>query len=332
MQSEEQARTAGSPAANVVDFFDMVAIGEAMVEFNQTGQSGSRTYLQGFGGDTSNAVIAASRQGAKCAYVTRVGDDDFGHMCLDLWRTEGVDTSAIGIDASAHTGVYFVRHDERGHSFNYLRAGSAASHMQPGDVPQQLLKNTRYLHVSGISQAISASATETVLHAMRVARLAGAQVSYDPNLRLKLWPLERAREVILASMALCDHFLPSLDDVQRLSGLTDPREIVAWCHHNGAKTVVLKLGREGSLASDGQHCVPVAAHSVQTVDATGAGDCFDGSYLARLATGADALAAARWASAAAALATTGYGAVEPLPRPAQIVGLLAADSSSTRTT
>ena len=130
-------------------------------------------------------------------------------------------------------------------------------------------------------------------------------------------------------MPLCDHFLPSLDDVQLLSGLTEPREIVAWCHRMGAKTVVLKLGQQGSLVSDGQRCVPVPAHAIQAIDATRAGDCFDGSYLARLATGADALAAAQWASAAAALATTGYGAVDPLPNPARINQLIEATSSQT---
>jgi 2-dehydro-3-deoxygluconokinase len=306
--------------------FDIVAIGEAMVEFNQTGDGGGRTYLQGFGGDTSNAVVAASRQGARSAYVTRLGDDDFGRMCLELWRTEGVDTSAVAIDTAAHTGIYFVRHDERGHSFSYLRAGSAASRMQPADVPEAVLRNTKILHVSGISQAISPSATESVRHAIDIARSAGATISYDPNLRLKLWPLERAREVIAATIPLCDQFLPSLDDVQLVSGLSEPRDIVAWCHRMGAKTVVLKLGRQGSLVSNGQDCVPVAAHSVNAVDATGAGDCFDGSYLGRLAAGADPVSAARWASAAAALATTGFGAVDPLPRSDQIRHLLAAAS------
>ena len=170
MQSHEQSGPTSPREPGTNALFDIVAIGEAMVEFNQTGDRGGRTYLQGFGGDTSNALIAASRQGARCAYVTRLGDDDFGRMCLNLWHTEGVDTSAVGIDSAAHTGVYFVRHDASGHSFSYLRAGSAASRMQPGDVPEQLLENTRFLHVSGISQAISASATETVLRASRATR------------------------------------------------------------------------------------------------------------------------------------------------------------------
>lgn len=302
--------------------FDIVAIGEAMVEFNQTGARSSRNYLQGFGGDTSNAVIAASRQGAHCAFVTRLGDDDFGRLLLELWAQEGVNAESVGIDASAATGIYFVRHDEHGHSFSYLRAGSAASRMQPIDVPAALLQRTKVLHVSGISQAISRSATETVARAIDVASKAGALISYDPNLRLKLWPLDVAREAIVATLAQCDHFLPSLDDVQLVSGLTDPGDIVAWSHRMGAKTVVLKLGRQGSLVSDGTRRVAVPAHAVNAVDATGAGDCFDGSYLAQLASGADSVSAAQWASAAAALATTGYGAVDPLPTPAQIRQLI----------
>jgi 2-dehydro-3-deoxygluconokinase len=302
---------------------DVLAIGEPMVEFNQTGGGDSRQYLQGFGGDTSNAVIAASRQGARCAYFTRLGEDDFGAMLRQLWAREGVAADAVQRDPQAHTGIYFVRRDASGHSFSYLRAGSAASRMRPQDLPQELLRACRFLHVSAISQAISASATETVAQAIALARAAGAQVTYDPNLRLRLWPLERAREVILATIPQCDHFLPSLDDVRPLCGLEDPQEIVRWCHAQGAGTVVLKLGVQGCLVSQGEGIVAVPAHKVGAVDATGAGDCFDGSYLARLAAGDDALSAARWATAAAALATTGYGAVDPLPRPQQVRELLA---------
>ena len=149
---------------------DIVAIGEALVEFNQTGEGSGRTYLQGFGGDTSNALIAAVRQGATGSYFTRLGDDEFGRMCLQLWRDEGVDAREVLIDATAATGIYFVRHGKEGHTFSYLRAGSAASLVQPSDVPAQLIERARFLHVSGISQAISASATDTVFHAIRVAK------------------------------------------------------------------------------------------------------------------------------------------------------------------
>src|SRR5437867_2692628 len=106
----DEIQTAGRA---VVRSIDIVAIGEAMVEFNQTSQADGRTYLQGFGGDTSNALIAAARQGAKGAYVTKLGDDEFGRMCLELWRDEGIDTEGVGIDTSASTGTYFVRHASR---------------------------------------------------------------------------------------------------------------------------------------------------------------------------------------------------------------------------
>ena len=293
-----------------------------MVEFNQT-DAGARTYLQGFGGDTSNALIAAARQGARGAYITKLGDDEFGRMCLDLWRNEGIDTEGVGIDPASPTGIYFVRHGENGHTFSYLRAGSAASRMRPDDIPASLIQRARYLHVSGISQAISASATEAVFHAVRIARSAGVKVSYDPNLRLKLWPLERAREVIVATLPLVDYFLPSLDDVRLVSGLDDPTAILEWCHRQGARNVVFKLGKAGSWVSDETGRTPVAAFPVDAVDATGAGDCFDGSLLARLAAGDEIVAAARWASAAAALTTTGYGAVAPLPTAEQVAQFMA---------
>ena len=306
---------------------DIVAIGEALVEFNQTGEGSGRTYLQGFGGDTSNALIAAVRQGATGSYFTRLGDDEFGRMCLQLWRDEGVDAREVLIDATAATGIYFVRHGKEGHTFTYLRTGSAASLVQPSDVPAQLMARARFLHVSGISQAISASATDTVFHAIRVAKAAGVKVAYDPNLRLKLWPLDRARAVISATIPLVDYFLPSLDDVRLVSELDDPTSILDWCHRRGARNVVLKLGREGSIVSDGDRRTPIAAFPVDAVDATGAGDCFDGSFLARLAAGDEPVSAARWASAAAALTTTGYGAVAPLPTAADVARFMESASS-----
>jgi 2-dehydro-3-deoxygluconokinase len=292
--------------------FDVLALGEGMVEFNQT-RAGQASYLQGFGGDTSNAVIAAARAGAKTAYLTRVGDDWCGQRLLELWRREGVDVSGVELADDAPTGIYFVTHGPQGHEFGYQRKGSAASRMTPAWLPCTVLSLTNYFHTSGISLAISATARETALEAMRYARAHGAQVSLDSNLRLKLWTLEQARASITDAIGLCDVFLPSIDDVSALFGLSDPQAIVGRCHALGARQVVLKLGAAGCLVSDGAHCQPLAAHTVQVVDATGAGDCFAGNLLARLCAGDALFEAARWANAAAALAVQGFGAVAPLP-------------------
>jgi len=308
--------------------YDVVALGEAMVEFNQIPQGDGRMYLQGFGGDTSNTTIAAARQGARCAYVSLVGNDALGDMCLALWKTEGVDVSAVQVRDDAPTGVYFVRHDADGHHFSYLRRGSAASRIQPGDLPPKLIGNTQYLHVTGISQAISSSALQTVGAAINMARAAGARVSYDPNLRFALWSLEDARPTVIQTIASTDEFLPGQEELAKLSGLQAPEDLVAWAHQQGAKVVVMKMGVQGALVSDGRTMQKIAAFPVKAVDATGAGDCFNGAYLARRARGEDVFTSARWAVASAALSTQGYGAVAPLPTEARVAEFLNAAKST----
>ena len=302
---------------------DIVSIGEPLLEFNQT-TPGEPRYLQGFGGDSSNMIIAATRSGARTAYVTKVGDDEFGRMFRELWAAEGVDTRGVATDPQAHTAVYFVSHGPQGHVFSYLRAGSAASRMRPEDLPLDLVRSARFVHASGISMAISSSACEAVLAAFDAGRNAGAKISFDSNLRLKLWPLARARATIGAAAAMADYFFPSIDDAAALSGLDDPDANLDWAHRLGAKQVFLKLGADGVIASDGARRERIARHRVNAVDATGAGDCFCGAALARLAAGDSLFDAARYANAAAALATTGFGAVAPLPRPDAVRNLLKA--------
>ena len=301
----------------VHDGLDIVALGEPLIEFNQTQARDPRAYVQGFGGDTSNMAIAAARLGARAGYVTRLGGDSFGRLFRELWAEEGVDMQGVAIDADAATGVYFVTHGAQGHEFSYLRASSAASRMRPETLPLDVVRSARLLHVSGISQAISASACDTVFAAIDEASAAGALVTYDPNLRLKLWPLPRARATILATMGRCDWCVPSLDDALVLFG-GDAAGAVAACHRAGARGVVLKLGAEGCIVSDGVRQQHVPAHRVTPVDATGAGDCFDGAFATRLLAGDDPFAAAAYANIAAALATTGFGAVAPLPRDADV--------------
>lgn len=300
---------------------DIVSLGEPLYEFAQIPGEG-RKYLQGFGGDTSNAAIAAARQGAKVAYVTRLGDDEFGKQFMALWREEGLDISGIGIDPEAHSGVYFIHYGPQGHVFSYLRAGSAASRMRPEHLPLELIRSARFLHASAISQAISANACDTVFAAIEAAKGAGAKFCYDSNLRLRLWSLARAKAIIASTIPLADFFLPSLDDVKALSGRDAPEAIIDWAHGLGARNVALKLGADGALASDGSRMERLEPHKVTCVDATGAGDCFAGSFLARLARGDDFWKAVSYANAAAALTTTGYGAVAPLPRPAAVAALL----------
>lgn len=294
-------------------FPEILALGEAMIEFNQS-QPGRPEFLQGFGGDTSNFCIAAARQGASTGFVSAIGDDPFGRLLADMWHAENVDTTYVRIDRTAPTGVYFVTHGADGHQFDYLRAGSAASRYAACELPLDALAAAKAVHLSGISLAISTAACDAAFAAIDHARRQGAKVSFDTNLRLKLWPLPRARAVMREALRQTDICLPSWDDVTALTGANDRDAIVDAMLEHGPQVVALKLGKEGAYVATPNERRVVPGFTVEAVDATGAGDCFGGAFVARIVAGDDPFAAARYANAAAALSTTGYGAVAPIPR------------------
>jgi 2-dehydro-3-deoxygluconokinase len=295
---------------------DLLCMGEPMLEFNQlpAGADGTRHYLEGHGGDTSNAAIAAARQGARVGYITALGSDMPGDSFMRLWQREGVDTSTVIRTDRYQTGIYFVTHDQAGHHFLHYRADSAAAMFTVADVPTAAIAAARILYVSGISQGISASACDAVFAAIDTARRNGVKLAYDTNYRSRLWPPARAASVMHAAMAHADYAMPGLEDARTLTGLTDPDAMLDFYLTLGPKVVLLKMGADGAYlaTADGRQRIP--AHTVVPVDATGAGDTFCGSFLARILAGDEAEAAARYAAVAAALKCRGYGAVEPIPR------------------
>ncbi len=303
---------------------DLLCMGEPMLEFNQLPPQpdGSRHYLEGHGGDTSNAAIAAARQGASVGYITALGLDMPGDSFLALWAREGVDAATVTRSDRWQTGVYFVTHDTQGHHFLHYRTNSAAAMYLPADLPQAAIAAARMFYVSGISQGISNSACDAVFAAMDIARRNGVKVAYDTNYRPRLWPPARAAAVMQAAMAQTDFALPGFEDVQTLTGLTNPDAMLDFYLRLGPKVVVLKMGESGAYLATSDHRVRIPKHDVRVVDATGAGDAFCGSFLARILAGDAPERAARYASIAAALKCTGYGAVAPIPRAADVLAVL----------
>ena len=299
---------------------DLLCLGEPMLEFNQQPDG---LYLAGHGGDTSNVAIAAARQGASVGYLTRIGRDTFGESFMELWEHEGVNTCGVEVCPDGHTGIYFVTHGPDGHRFSYHRAGSAASRMTPDFLPRDMIQNAKILHISGISMAISDNAADTVFAAIALAQEAGVTISVDPNLRLKLWPLDRARAMTHAAMAEADIALPGLDDAILLTGKSDPDAIVNFYLDLGAGIVALTLGAEGSLIATVTERRRFSGHAIDAKDATGAGDTFDGSFLAEYLRTGDPFAAGRHANMAAAFSTQGFGAVSPMPRRPEVDAALA---------
>lgn len=301
---------------------DIIALGEPMVELNR--HKGEQHYSVSCGGDVSNAMVAAARSGASTGMATAIGDDEFGRTLLDLWAREGVDASTVKRDAAAPTGIYFVSHSEAGHDFSYRRTGSAASLYGSEDLPGEAIRSAKILHVSGISQAISTRAADAVFDALAMAREAGVLLSYDTNIRLKLWPIARARAVIHEAMTNIDIALPGLDDARLLVGVEDPDAIADRYLSFGARIVALKLGSQGCLIATSEQRLRIPPHRVEPVDATGAGDTFDGAFLAEYLLTGEPFRAGLYANTAAALATQGYGAVDPMPRRDEIMAALRA--------
>jgi len=303
---------------------DLLCMGEPMLEFNQLppGPDGAVHYLEGHGGDTSNAAVAAARQGASVGYITAIGQDAPGDSFITMWAREKVDSATVIRTDRAQTGVYFVTHDAAGHHFLHYRTNSPSALYAASDLPRDAIAAAKMFFASGISQGISTSAADAVFAAIDIAREHGVQVAYDTNYRPRLWPPARAAAVMHAAIARADYVFPGMEDALVLTGLSDPDEILDFYLALGCPVVALKMGEAGAYLADGEYRVHIAPHAVQAVDATGAGDTFCGSFLARILAGDTAEQAARYANVAAALKCTGYGAVAPIPRPHDVLRIL----------
>ncbi|MGY2574232.1 sugar kinase [Vibrio sp. C8] len=303
---------------------DILSFGEPLFEFSQLpGQTEAVSYLSGFGGDTSNFSVSAARQGANVAILAHLGNDVFGDQFVELWEKEGVKTDFVVRNPDAPTGVYFISHDERGHHFTFYRKGSAASLITPQQIPLSAIAEAKLLHTSAITHAISDSSSDAVFEAIEIAKRENTMISFDTNLRLKLWPLSRARAVIHETIRHVDFCMPSLDEAQLLTGLEDANDVADFYLGLGAKTVVLKMGKDGAMVATDDRRFTAGGHSVNTVDATGAGDCFSGAFLSQVVKGKSLEQALTYANCAAALTTTGYGAVAPIPSVEQVLAFQA---------
>jgi 2-dehydro-3-deoxygluconokinase len=297
---------------------DVVTFGETMVLFAAAEQGPLRfasTYTRHTAGTESNFAIGLARLGHRVGWFSRVGDDEFGQYIVNTVRGEGVDTSRVIVDAEAPTGVVFKEKRELGpRKIVYYRRGSAASRLTPSDLDGDYIASARYLHLTGITPALSETARATVFAAAELARARGVPVSFDPNLRLRLWTREQARETMRTLLPLCDLVLPGLDEAELLVGEPDPERAADAIRALGPSTVVVKLGPEGALAvaPEGRVRAP-GVRLERIVDPVGAGDGFAAGFVSGRLRGLDLLESLKIANTVGAFATTVVGDVEGLP-------------------
>lgn len=306
---------------------DVLSIGEPMVELCATSPgrlSVVEEFKRGWGGDTSNFAVATARLGGSAGYVCRLGGDEFGRSFLDLWRREGVDASRVIVEPDGFTAVYIISFTEGGgHDFTYYRAGAAASRYSPRDLDTEYVARAKVLHTSGISLAVSGSLREASLEAMRACREAGGRVSFDVNMRLKLWPLDVARAACGRAVGNSDVVFASVEDTHTLYGVGEPEGAAEKLRSLGAGTAVIKRGGEGCHVSSEEASFDSPGYSVDVVDTTGSGDAFDAAFMLGLLGKWGMEKSAAFANAVGALTVTGLGAVAPIPTRERALGFMA---------
>jgi len=290
-------------------------------------------------GAEANVAVGLARLGHRVAYIGRVGDDGFGKAIVRRLRGEGVDVRRLTVQADAPTGVMLRERRALGAAeVVYHRRGSAASHLGPGDIDRAadagVFDGARWLHLTGITPALSTTARAAALRARDVARDRGLTVSLDVNLRRKLWPDTDAAPVLRELASDADVVLGSPDELAVLVGAdpaADPSELVAAVVADGHAAAVAKLGAQGAIGLQaGGEAVRVDGFAMPfVVDPVGAGDAFCAGFIAGMLDGADLATALRMANGCGALAVAAAGDQAGLPDRAELARLLAGSDPDT---
>ena len=293
----------------------IVAIGEILVEIMATriGQ----TFLEPglFAGPYPSGAPAifadqAARVGAATAMIGCVGPDDFGTLNLNRLAASGVEIGGIRRVPGTTTGSAFVTYRaDGGRDFVYNIANSASAELDAAQLEPALFQGCRYFHVMG-SSLFSPRIASAVRRGVELARAAGAQISFDPNIRKELLGLPEVAATIASVLEVADILLPSDADLEHLCPGQSEAEAARGLLAAGRQMVLLKKGAQGSVYYDADRRVAAAAFPAEEVDPTGAGDCFGGTFVACLALGLPLERALRLANAAGALAVGRKGPME----------------------
>jgi fructokinase len=302
----------------------VVCLGELLIDFVALEHGVSVGDASGFkkapGGAPANVAVAVARLGYESAFLGQVGDDPFGHYLADVLAADKVDVSGLRFSAEARTALAFVSLRADGErSFMFYRNPSADMLMRPEDVALDVLKGKQIFHFGSITLINEPSRSATI-KAAEVARADGLQISYDPNLRLALWPdAEAARAGMLAGLEYATVVKVSEEEVEFLTGSREVSSL--W--RDSIQLIAVTQGVDGATIYTRDSHQHVPGFKVQAVDTTGAGDGFVAGLLVGLLEhkddyGTQLESIVRFANAVGALTTTQLGAIPALPTRADV--------------
>ncbi|MEY9913145.1 2-dehydro-3-deoxygluconokinase [Catenulispora sp. MAP12-49] len=305
---------------------DLVTLGEAMAALSP-GRIGPLRHCRhldlSIAGSEATVAIGVRRLGHSAAWISRLGDDELGALIRSDLQAESVEVHAIA-DTQAPTGLMLKeRRTADIRRVHYYRAGSAASRLQPADLPEGLVESAKILHAGSITPALSPSAAAAVNEAIHRASF----VSFDANFRSKLWSPQDFRHWVLPVLPSIDLLFASTEEARILlaQGDDDPPALAKALRELGPRTVVLTMGAQGAVSTDPEGVHEAAAVQVTEIDPVGAGDSFVAGYLASLLDGADAATRMRSATRVAAFSVAAHGDWEGLPTAAELATATTSD-------
>lgn len=313
---------------------DVVALGELLIDFTENGMSaqGNPLFEANPGGAPCNVLAMLSRLGHKTAFVGKVGQDFFGQQLEKAIREVAIDASGLRRDPEVHTTLALVHNTPDGdRDFSFYRNPGADMMLREDELPESLIKEARIFHFGTLSMTHE-GVRQATKKAIRIAKEAGALISFDPNLREPLWnSLEDAKEQVLYGLGQCDILKISDNEIQWLSGEQDFDAGVRWIRARFSIPLILvSMGRDGSRAYYQDKIVEVKPFlQPTTIETTGAGDTFCACVLHYILlhglqelTETDLWVMLRYANAAASIITTRKGALRVMPKPEEIKRLL----------
>lgn len=309
---------------------DIVTIGEVLIDLTQTGRNeqGIPQFAANPGGAPANLAVAASRLGAKTAFIGKVGADAFGRYLTEVLEENGVDVSGVAVDRTHPTTMAVVSVDASGErDFSFYRSANADVMLTAEDIPDQALQGAAMVHFGSVSLTADPSRSAT-LDAVRRARAMGAVITYDPNYRANLWPdPEAAVAQMKAPLGMVDILKVSDEELPLLTGTTDCAEGTARLAQQGIRMIFVTLGPDGVFYRMGDVTGHVAGVPCKVGDTNGAGDTFFGAALSKLCKeDLNALPVEKleqilaFANRAASITTSRHGAIPAMPTLAEVEG------------
>ncbi|TYH11176.1 hypothetical protein ES288_A07G237100v1 [Gossypium darwinii] len=313
----------------------IVSFGEMLIDFvpDVAGVSLAESYafIKAPGGAPANVACAIAKLGGNAAFIGKVGDDEFGHMLANLLKKSGVNSDGIYFDKDARTALAFVTLKADGQrEFMFYRSPSADMLLKESELKLDLIKQAKIFHYGSIS-LISEPCKSAHMAAMKAAKQAGVLLSYDPNVRLPLWPCpEAARDGIKSIWDQADFVKISDDEVEFLTK-GDPKkdDVVMSLWNDNFKLLIVTDGPEGCRYFTKKFKGKVNGYKVKTIDTTGASDAFVGAFLQAVAKDPNLFndenklkEALVFANACGAISTTQKGAIPSLPDKAQAEKLI----------